>query len=272
MSELFSWLEFGFMRNALIAVLLLAPMYGLLGTMVISNKMAFFSESLGHSALTGVSLGVLLGMSNPLLAMVIFGIFFAVTLVLFKNHGDRNADTTIAVFSSAAIALGLVLLSFTGGTSQYNQYITGDLLSISKSDLKMLTVVFVVTLVVWAYLYNRLLVVVLNPALASSRGIKVNRLEMIFTVLIAVIVMISIRWVGLLVINAMLILPAAAAKNIANNLKSFSLYAVLISIVCSLIGLVLSFYGSTATGATIVMVMAVGYVFTFLMKIFRKRV
>ncbi|MBC7764997.1 MAG: metal ABC transporter permease [Hyphomonadaceae bacterium] len=263
----FEWLSFQFMKSAFLAMLLITPLFGLLGTMVVSNKMAFFSETLGHSALTGIGLGVLLGLPNPLYGMIIFGILFAICLVWVKNMGGASTDTTIAVFSAAAIALGVVLLSAGGGFNRYTTYIVGDLLAVSPSDLQLLFWVLVGTLIAWVFVFNRLLLITLSPSLAYSRAVPVMVYEMLFTALVAVVVMVAIRWVGLLMINALLILPAAAAKNIARNYRGFSLFAVLFALFSGITGLVLSYYLSSATGATIVLAASVLYFVTLLWKV-----
>ena len=107
-------LNYEFMRNALIAVILVSPLFALMGTMIVNNKMAFFSDALGHSALTGIALGTLIGISNMNLSMIIFAIIFALLLNFVKNRTSYGADTIISVFSSSAIALGLAILARIG--------------------------------------------------------------------------------------------------------------------------------------------------------------
>ena len=114
----FSWLDYNFMKNAFVAILLITPLLGVLGTMAVNNKMAFFSDALGHSALTGVALGVLLGIQNDLISMIAFGVLLALVITRVKSAKTASADTVISVFSSTAIALGLVILSAGGGVFQ----------------------------------------------------------------------------------------------------------------------------------------------------------
>ena len=113
----FEWTEFAFMKNALLAVLLITPLFGLVGAMIVNNKMAFFSDALGHSALTGIAIGVLLGMDNYLLAMMGFALVFAIGISAVLRSGVSSADTIIGVFSATGMALGVVLLSATGGSA-----------------------------------------------------------------------------------------------------------------------------------------------------------
>lgn len=265
------WQAYGFMWTALIAVLLFAPMYGVLGTMVVDGRMSFFSDSLGHSALTGIALGMLLGMRAPLIAMLIFGVLFAALLCYVKSRGTASTDTTIGVFSSTAMALGIVLLSFNGGFAKYSNYLIGDLLAIVPSDLVVLAAALALTLIYWFFCYNRLMLVSVQRALAQSRGIRAGWIELSFACLVAIVVMLSIRWVGTLMINAMLVLPAATARNLAANTRSYLLLCVLLALGCGVLGLLLSYALGTASGATIVLLLAVCYAFTLALRS-RKRV
>ena len=250
----FQWVEHEFMKNALLAVILITPLFGLLGTMIVMNKMAFFSDSLGHGAFTGIAIGSLIGLVEPVLAAVAFSIAFALGITLVKSKSYASTDTIIGVFSSIAVALGLVLMSLGGSFNKYSSYLIGDLLSISPSEIMLLLFVFIAVIILWALIFNRLLLISVNQSLAGSRGIKTLQVEMIFTSIIAVIVTISIQWVGLLIINSLLVLPAAAAKNITSNVRKYTLISVLISVFSGVTGLIASYYLNTATGATIVLV------------------
>lgn len=262
----FEWTQYSFMKNALLAVLLISPIFGLLGTMTVNNRMAFFSDSLGHSALTGIGIGVILGVSNPLWSMVAFSLLFSYAVVAVKNANRTSTDTIIGVFSSASVALGIVILSYKSGFSKYSSFLIGDLLSISVSDILLLMGVLVVVLIAWLTIFNKLLVASVNQSLAKSRGMNTRVIELIFTSLIAVIVAVSIRWVGLLIINSLLVLPAAAARNVARNARQYSAISVMIAFVSGISGLILSYYWDTASGATIVLIAAVFFLITFLMR------
>lgn len=253
------WTDYGFMRLALCAVLLMAPLYGLLGTMVVDGRMSFFSDSLGHSAMTGIALGVLLGLDTPVWAMVAFGVLYALLLVYVKARGAASTDTTLGVFSATGMALGVVLLSRNGGFARYSNYLIGDLLAIEAGDLAAIGAALAATVIFWFAAYNRLLLLCVSPALAASRGVRVRLAEACFACLLAVVVMLSIRWVGTLIISAMLVLPAAAARNLARNVRGYHGLSVLLALVCGVVGLLLSFAWGTASGATIVLSLALCY-------------
>lgn len=263
----FEWAHYVFMKNALLGVLLVTPMFGLLGTMVVNNKMAFFSDALGHSALTGIAIGVILGIKNPIWSMLAFSLMLAVLIIKVKNVNTSSTDTIIGVFSSTAVALGVVILSFRGGFTKYSVYLIGDLLSISKIDLLILPIIFVIVIIIWTIAFNKLLLVSVNQLLARSRGINVDFYEYLFTITVAVVVTISIQWVGVLIISSMLVLPAAAARNISSNIRQYHIYSVAIALVSGVAGLILSYFLGSASGATMVLISSLIFGITFFMKL-----
>ena len=259
----FSFMQYEFMKNAVLALIIIAPLFGIIGTMIVNNKMSFFSDALGHSALAGIALGTVIGISNYSISMIIFAVAFAILLNYIKNKKTASTDTIISVFSSSAVAIGLILMSKYGGINKYSGYLVGDILSVTVEEILMLFVILILTIIIWFKLCNKLVVISTNPTLARSRGINVTLIENIFGILIAVIVMLTIKWVGILLINALLILPAAASRNISKNMRQYTLYSVLISLFSGIFGLILSFIFEIATGPTIVVISAVIFFVTF---------
>lgn len=266
----FEALRFSFMKNALLAVLLLTPLLGLLGTMTVNHQMAFFSDALGHSAITGIGLGMILGMRNDLLAMLIFGIVWAILICLIKQSGSASTDTIISVFSSTSIAAGLLILARGGKFAKYSSLLIGDILAVSAGDLLSLAIALPVGIGLWAVMYNQLLITSVSPSLARSRGIRIRLVEGAFVVLVAVTVMLAIRWVGVMLINALLILPAAAARNLARNSRQHAALSVLIALVSGVTGLFLAYSQDTSAGASIVLVAAAIYAASLLARRWRK--
>ncbi len=260
----FAWADYKFMVNAVIAVMLIAPLMGILGTMAVNNKMAFFSDALGHSAFTGIALGVVLGVENELISLVAFGVVIALLITKVKNKGNTSSDTVISVFSSASIAVGLLVLSYGGGFTKYSAYLVGDILSVTGAEILCLFITLVAVVIIWCVIYNKLLIISVNKELAASRGIKTALYENIFVVVVAVVVMLSIKWVGILLINSLLILPAASSRNVTKNSRQYLAVSVLISLFSALSGLLISFYADTSAGATIVTVSAIVFFVTYI--------
>ncbi|MCJ7856423.1 metal ABC transporter permease [Lachnospiraceae bacterium NSJ-143] len=262
----FEFIKYDFMKNALIAVIVITPLFAMLGTMAVNNKMAFFSDALGHSAFTGIAIGILLGLENPVLSMVAFGILLGLVISRVKSYRTASADTIISVFSSVSVALGIVILSKNGGFSKYSSYLIGDILIVTPGETAVMLAVLAVCYAVWFKIYNRLLLISINQSLASSRGITCAVIENIFVVMLSVSVMLSVKWIGILTINSFLILPPAAARNIAVNSRQYHFYSLAVGMLCGIAGLIISFYADTSAGATMVLVSAAVYFVTLVFK------
>lgn len=264
MRELLEMFSFAFMRNAFLAVLIITPLFGLLGTMIVNKKMAYFSDALGHSALTGIAVGVVLGLRDTTISMVIFAVVFAIVLNKISSLNIVSTDTIISVFSSCAVAIGLAILSLGGNFGKYSAVLVGDILSIKGRELIYLLLIFCCTLAFWGVCFNKLNAICLHRALAKSKHIPVKLIENLFAVLIALIVMLSIKWVGILIINALLILPAASARNLSVNMREYHLFALVFSVFSGVVGLVISYLTNVATGPMIVIIASIIYAGTFL--------
>lgn len=263
----FAWLSPNFMKNAFLAVLAAAPLFGLLGNFVVSNKMAFYSDAIGHSALTGVAFGVLLGFRDPTGAMIAFSMILGAAIIAVKNTGGESSDTIIGVFSSTAVAAGIVILSSQSSFAKYQRYLVGDILSVRPAEIAMLFAALAVLLVLWGFFYNKMLLLNLHPVFAKSRGIAVNAVEMLFSLATAAVVALAIQWTGLLVINSLLVLPAASARLVSRGMRQTLSLSVLFSLASGIAGLALSYYAGAASGAAIVLVNAAIFVTCFVVRL-----
>ncbi len=263
------WLTLDFMKNALLAVLIMGPLFGLLSTMVVTGRMSFFSDALGHSGFTGIAIGVLCGAASPTWFAVALAVAFALLFSYVKSRTNQAAETVISVFSSTAVALGIFIATMNGSSfTKFNKYLIGDILSVTPGEIGLLAAVLLAVVVLWIFASNRLVLTAVHPQLASSRGIPVRGYETLFTVSIAVVVTLAMSWVGLMVINSLLVLPAAAARNVARNLREYHLFSVVLALIAGVAGLVTSYYLGSSTGAVISLYLAVFFAVTFL---FRKR-
>jgi zinc transport system permease protein len=260
----FSWVEYDFMKNAFITILIITPLFGVLGTMIVNNRMAFFSDALGHSALTGIAIGTLFGIVDTNIAMFIFAVCFALVLNKIKRKKTVSTDTVISVFASLSMAIGLVILSRGGNFAKYSALLVGDILSITIKEIGSLFIIFIITMIFWFLAFAKLQAISVNESLARSKNINITLMENMFSVIIAIIVMASVKWVGILIINALLILPAAGSRNMSANVREYHLFSVMISIFSGITGLIISYYIGTATGPTIVILAAVIFFITLL--------
>ena len=257
-------LRWDFMKNALLALLLMAPLFGLLSTMIVTGRMSFFSDALGHSAFTGIALGCIFGMTMPIYAAVAFSVLFALLFSFVRSRSNQAADTLIGVFSSSAVALGIFVATLGGGSfTKYNKYLIGDILSVTPAEIGLLAAVLLVVLVFWVLSVNRLTLTAIHPQLASSRGIPVGLSQTLFTVAIAVVVTLTISSVGLLILNSLLVLPGAAARNVAKNLRQYHGFSVLFALLAGLGGLAVSYYSGCSAGAAISLLLTLIFAVTF---------
>ena len=260
----FEMLQWDFMKNALLALLLMAPLFGLMSTMIVTGRMSFFSDALGHSAFTGIAIGAICGIAAPTLAAVIFSVGFALLFSYVRSRSNHTADTLIGVFSSSAVALGIFVATMGGGSfTKYNKYLIGDILSVSPEEIGMLALVLLAVLVFWVLFSNRLTLTAIHPQLASSRGIPVGLSQTLFTAAIAVVVTLSISSVGLLILNSLLVLPAAASRNISRNLRQYHGFSVLFALIAGIGGLTVSYYLGCSAGAAISLILALIFTVTF---------
>lgn len=264
-------LQWDFMKNALLAILLMGPLFGLLSPLVVTGRMSFFSDALGHSAFTGIAIGCICGAAAPLWVAVIFSVFFALLFSYVRSRSSHTADTLIGVFSSTAVALGIFIATLGGGSfTKYNKYLIGDILSVTPGEIGMLALVLVAVAIFMILFSNRLILTSIHPALASSRGVPVQLSQAIFTTAIAVVVTLSISSVGLLILNSLLVLPAAAARNVAKNLRQYHGFSVLFALISGILGLIASYYWGCSAGAAISLCLALLFAVSFCLRKVRK--
>ena len=261
------FLSMNFMKNALLAVIVMAPLFGLLSTMIVTGKMSFFSDALGHSGFTGIAIGVLCGAALPIWWAVGLAVAFALLFSFVRSRSSQSADTIIGVFSSTAVALGIFIATMGGGSfTKFNKYLIGDILSVTPGEIGALALVLLAVAALWVLCSNQLILTAIHPQLASSRGLKTARNETLFTVVIAVVVTLAMSWVGLMVINSLLVLPAASARNVAKNVRQYHLFSVLGALVASVAGLILAYYLGCSAGATIALLLALFFAVTFALR------
>ena len=260
-------LQWDFMKNALLAIFLMAPLFGIMSTMVVTGKMSFFSDALGHSTFTGIAIGTICGIAEPVWAAVLFSVVFALLFSFVRNRSNHAADTLIGVFSSTAVALGIFAATLDGGSfTKYNQYLIGDILSITPGQIGALALLLAAVAIFWVFFSNKLTLTAIHPQLASSRGIRVGLAQTGFTVAIAVTVTLTISSVGLLILNSLMVLPAAAARNVAKNWKQYHLFSVLFALIAGITGLTLSYYLDNSAGAAICLALALLFIISFCLR------
>jgi len=252
----FDCLQARFMQQAMLGLLLLAPMAAVMGIVVVNFRMAFFADAISHSAFAGVALGLIFSV-DPGWTMPAFGMLVGLGIMILQRHTNLSSDTVIGVFFSAMVAFGLAIVSRDRSLARdLQRFLYGDILTISDGQILCLMVLFLALMAFQAASYNHLLYIGLNPTLAQAHRVRVAIHQYIFAGLLSLIVMFSVQAVGVLLVTAMLIVPAAAARNVARSAGSMFWWAMLVSLTSAASGLIVSAqdWARTATGATVILV------------------
>jgi zinc transport system permease protein len=252
----FDCLQARFMQQALAGLLLLTPMTAAMGIIVVNFRMSFFADAISHSAFAGVAVGLLLSL-DPDWTMPAFGLLVGLGIMLMQRSSNLSSDTVIGVFFSAMVAFGLAIVSRDRSLARdLQRFLYGDILTIGDGQILALMGLFLALITFQALNYNRLLYIGLNPSLARAHRVRVAVLQYCFAGLLALIVMFAVQAVGVLLVTALLIVPAATARNLARSAGSMFWWALVVSLSSAVAGLLLSAqdWARTATGATIILV------------------
>jgi zinc transport system permease protein len=231
-----------FVVNGFLCALVVGPLLGGIGTMVVIKRMAFFSQAIGNAALTGVAIGVMIGESYtaPYVSMFSFCILFALFLNFSKNRTKMSSDTLIGVFLSISLAIGattLLWVSAKVNTHILDTVMFGSILTVNDTDMNVLLVTTLITACVALPLYNQMLLASLNPSLAHVRGINVHLLEYVFVLLVTILTVACVKIVGAVLVEALLLIPAAAARNLNRSIRGFVAWSIIFSTASCLIGI-----------------------------------
>jgi zinc transport system permease protein len=271
--------DYVFLQRAFLGLLLLAPLTATMGLQVVSFRLSFFSEAVGHSIFTGVAIGYVLSLMGEAawpasqgfwleLATLSFGVLVALAITFYRRTTSLPSDTVIGVFSAAVVAMGLMVIGYLiqrgliAPQNLFQSFLAGNILTVAPLHLAVLAGFFLVVMIFHAFAYNRMLLISVNAELAQTRGVPAALLEYLFASLLAVLVIFSIRSVGVLLVTALLVIPAASARNLARSASGLFWYAIILSVIASIAGLILSDVLGTYTGATIIAVMTFFFVLT----------
>ncbi|BED91668.1 MAG: zinc ABC transporter permease [Candidatus Improbicoccus pseudotrichonymphae] len=264
MGSVLGLFSYSFMRNAFSAIFAIGPMFGLISTMIVNNRMAFFSDALGHCALTGIALGTLIGIQNPTFSILIFALIFAFCISNIIELDIIPEDSIIGVFSSVGLAVGTIVISFKNNFSRYSEFLIGNLISIRENEVKLVFFVFIAVLIFWFLFFNKLMLSSFNRDLSVSKQLKYKFYKNIFVIMISLTVAVTIRLIGILMVNSLLTLPAAASKNISKNLRDYHIFSVVFSLSSGILGLIVSFYLGVSASASIILILSLIFFITLL--------
>jgi zinc transport system permease protein len=245
-----------FMQRALLAAMCLGPLCALLGVFVIARRMAFFSDTVSHSALAGVALGFWLGFGDPTLPMVGFSLLVAITMMWLKEHTELLTDTIMALLLSGSVALGIIILSLLHGRNfqgELERYLFGDILAIGWPDVSLAAVLAgLVGVGVFTQL-SSLTLLAAQEDMAYVCGVPVKRLNYLFVLVLTLTVAMSIRLLGIILVTSLIVIPPAAARNLSRNLRQQILLSLAFGLLGGVGGTMLSYQLDVPCGSTIVL-------------------
>ncbi|MET0292957.1 MAG: metal ABC transporter permease [Steroidobacteraceae bacterium] len=269
---------YAFVVNGFLCACVVGPLLGGIGTMVVAKRMAFFSQAVGNAALTGVAIGVILGESYtaPYVSMFTFCVLFGLVLNFARNRTKMSADTLIGVFLSISLAIGataLLWVSAKVNTHILDTVMFGSILTVSDTDISVLLVTALLTAVTALPLYNRMLLASLNPSLAHVRGVRVKLLEYVFVLLVTILTVACVKIIGAVLVEALLLIPAAAARNLNRSMRGFVFWSIGFSTISCLIGIYapMRFDLPIPSGGAIILTGAVFFLATMLIRMVMPR-
>ncbi len=244
-----------FILRALLAGLLVVLVSGPMGCVVVWRRMAYFGDALAHSALLGTALALSFEL-NPLLGVILVGSVISILLIQLQLKKDLSTDAILGILSHGALAAGLVMLAIMQSRGQginLMAYLFGDLLSVSWDYIGWLALLCAVVLTVMARLWSSILAVAVHEELARSEGVKVDRVRLVFMLMMAVLVAVAMKVVGIILITALLIVPAASARRFARSPESMAVIAIVFGLLSVVLGVYASLQWDTPAGPSIVL-------------------
>lgn len=253
-----------FFQRSLLTGSLLSLVLATLGVFVVSRRLSFFSDAIGHSALTGIALGLLLGI-NPFMAALVFTVVVAAGLALIRTHSKLSLDTLLGVFFAASVSLGVILVQRSPGyQTDLISFLFGDILTISRLDVVLSFILTIVVLLCLTLLGKKFVAITFNQDVARAEGVSLPRYEMIFLCLLAGTIALAIKQVGVILVTAMVVIPAASAQYLARSLVSFFIGSMIVGLLSTIIGMILSVGLQTPSGPTIVLTGSLFFIGAFL--------
>lgn len=256
--------EYDFMINALIAGVLIAILASISGSFIVLKRYSILTETLAHSALVGVALGLLLHLS-PLWMAVLLALISAWLIEYLRSFHNLYSDSILAIFLSASLAIAVVIISLADAfTTSLFSYLFGSILSVSDDDLLRLALFGLISLVLLLGFFKEFFFIAFDEDVAQTSGIKVNVLNFLFITIVAVIIALSIKIVGTLLIGALMVVPTMAALQFKKGFKETIGIALVFSIVSVFIGMVVSFHFSLPSGASIVLTILLFFIISLI--------
>ena len=259
-----------FILRGILAGIAVALISGLVGCFVVWRRMSYYGESIAHSSLLGVGLAILMGVSINL-GIVFTCLLFGILFLWLQHSKVLSSDTLLGVLAHLALALGIIVISLNKIKIDIHAFLFGDILTVSSSDLWGMYLGVLIAVFLICYNWSSLLLVTIDEDLAKAEGVNTLNINLLFTSILTIVVAISIQIIGLLLITAMLIIPAAASRRLTNSPETMALVATFIGIVSVILGIMLSVEIDAPSGPSIVLVSAILFFLSPILSIFTNK-
>lgn len=259
--------QYEFMRRAFLVGVLLAVIIPSIGVVVVLKRLSMIGDAISHTSLAGVTFGLVFNI-NPILASMIFCVLSALSIEFIRKKIARYGEMSIAIIMSFAVGLAGLLSGFVSNNANFNSFLFGSIVAISDFELKLVVIISIISMLIFIFLYKEIFYITFNERLAKLSGVPVNRINFIFTILTAIVVSISARAVGALIVSSMMVVPVACSMQVANSYKKTIIYAVLFNLVFTVLGIFLSYYEGLKPGSTIVLISVISFVLIAVIKFF----
>ena len=246
-------LSYDFMRRALIVGIMLAIIIPMIGLVMINRKTSMIGDALSHSSLAGIAMGLIFAI-NPMWTSLIFCILGAFAIDIIRKKFKDFGDMATAIIMSFGIGLAAILSDFAKGGKSFESYLFGSITTVSREDVILVGIIFVLVVLMSLYFYNALLYISINPIMARLAGVKVKTVNSVFTFLTAVTIAISAKIVGALMITSLMVIPVTTALLTSDSYKKTYIKSLIFSVIFMTTGIILSYYYGLKPGGAIVMV------------------
>ncbi len=265
MTEIINIFSYEFMQRAFIVGILISIILPCIGLSIVLKRLSMIGDTLAHSSLAGVSIGLVFGF-NPLLGSIIACVIAGLSVEFIRNKLKAYQEISTIIILASSIGIAGLLTSFLHNTNSISSYLFGSIVTISDTEFYMLIIVSIIVLTIYKLIYNKLYLIVFDPEIAPLININVNRVNFVFTILSAIAISISARTIGSLIVSSLLVIPTICAMQYAKTYKNILILSIILSSLFVSLGLILSYLYDLKSGSVIVLIAVVSLVISLIIK------
>lgn len=246
-------LAYTFMQRAFVVAIVISIITPLIGNVIVFKRLSSVGDALSHSSLAGVAIGLVVGI-NPLVSAVIFSILAGILIEIMRKNFKTYSELSTSIVMSLGVGIAAVLSGFVKTSSDFDSFLFGSISAVSPMEMKFIIIIGCIVFVTMTVLYQKLMYICLDEEAAKISGINVNSINFLFTIITAVVVAVSSRTVGALIISSLIVIPVACAMQVSKSYFTNVVYSIIFAMIFTISGLFLSFYLDLKPGGTIVLI------------------